>query len=216
MDKAVGTYYEKLLEKLIPELKKRNVDAIYCQTRDEARQAVLDMIPRGASVHTGGSLTLNECGIPDALAAGSYTYYRDTIQAEHEEAKRSELRREATTADYCLGSANAVALTGEIVCIDGGGSRIGGYVYGADKVIMVVGVNKIVPTLQDAFSRVRHFVAVTNAIRQNSPTPCARDGVCHDGECYPPQRSCGKWLIIEKETRPGRIKVVFVGEELGL
>lgn len=216
MNKSVQLYYEKLLEKLIPELKKRNIDAIYCRTKEEARNVVLEMIPTGSTVHTGGSVTLRECGINQALQDGPYEYYRAKILAENDEAKRADLRREATTAEFCLGSINAIALTGEIVNIDGGGSRIGGYVYGAKKVILVTGTNKIVPTLEDALKRARHYAAVTNAIREEKDVLCSRDGICHEEECYPPQRQCGKTLIIEKESRPGRITVVFVEEELGL
>lgn len=216
MNPGVLKYYEKLLEKLIPELKKRNINSIYCKDRDEAQRAVLDMIPSGSTVHTGGSVTLKQCGINDALAKGSYDYYRDRIQAENDEAKRGKLRREATTADYFLGSINAMSLTGEIVNIDGGGSRIGGYVYGAKNVILVTGVNKIVPTLEEALRRAKHYCAVTNAFRQDKPTMCAEDGICRNEECYPPGRQCGKTLIIEHESKQDRMTVVFVGEDLGL
>lgn len=215
MQDIILSYYEKHLEKLIPELKRRNIGAVYCKTREEARKAVLDMIPPGSSVNTGGSVTLGQCGIVEALTTGGYEYYKNKVQAEVDEAGRSDLRRQATTADYCLGSVNAIALTGEIVNIDGGGSRIGGYVYGAKNVILVTGVNKIVPTLGDALGRARHFAAIANALREKSAAPCGKDGVCHDGECYPPERICGKFLIIEKESRPGRMTVVFVGEDLG-
>lgn len=216
MNKSVLAYYEKLLENLIPELKRRNINAIYCKTKDEAREAVLAMIPPGSSVHTGGSETTKQCGINQAIKDGPYDWYRPKILAENDEVERYALRRQATTADYVLGSINAIAATGEIVNIDGGGSRIGGYVFGGKYVIMVASVNKIVPTLEEALRRARHFSAVANAIREEKPALCSRDGVCHEDECYPPDRQCGKTLIIEKESRPGRITVVFVGEELGL
>lgn len=216
MNAAVQTFYEKMLDRLIPELKRRNIDAVYCKDRHEARQRVLNMIPAGASVNTGGSNTLRECGIVEALKTGDYRYYANIVQQEADEEKRKRLRREATTADYCLGSVNAISLTGEIVNIDGGGSRIGGYTYGAGKVILVTGVNKIVPTLEQALHRARYYAAIPNAIQQGYNAPCMADGDCHEGECYPPERICGKTLIIEKESVPGRITVVFVGEELGL
>lgn len=215
MQPSVLKHYEKQLEKLIPELKRRNIQAVYFKTREEACKAVLEMIPAGSSVNTGGSMTLGECGILDALAGADYQRFRDRINADVEEARRYDLRREATTADYCLGSVNAISLTGEIVNIDGGGSRIGGYAYGAKNVILVTGVNKITPTLEEALKRARHRAAIANAFRENYDAPCTKDGACHEGECYPPNRICGKVLIIEKESRPGRMTVVFVGEELG-
>lgn len=216
MNDVTRAYYETQLAKLIPELKRRSIEAVYFKTREEARKAVLEMIPQGSSVNTGGSVTLKECGIEGALIQGNYDYYRSKVNAESDEAKRLDLRREATTADYCLGSLNAVAVTGEIVNIDGGGSRIGGYVYGAKNVILVAGVNKIVPTLDEALRRARQYAAIRNAIRIHPSAPCTADATCHEGECYPPERLCGKVLIIEKESRPGRMTVVFVGEELGL
>lgn len=216
MNESVRIYYEKLLEQLVPKLKKRNIDALYCRTPDDARKTVLEMITPGSSVHTGGSVTLRQCGIVDALEEGPYEYYRQKILAENDEARRADLRREATIADYCLGSVQAVALTGEIVNIDGAGSRIGGYVYGAKKVILVAGVNKIVLTLEDALRRARHYAAVVNSFDLGKATLCSTDGICRMEECYPPERQCGKTLIIEKESRFGRITVVFVGEELGL
>ncbi|MDO8691995.1 MAG: lactate utilization protein [Dehalococcoidia bacterium] len=215
MDSAIQTYYGKVLERLIPELKRRNIDAVYCKDREEARVTVLGMIPAGSSVHTGGSVTLAQCGILDALLEGEYQYYRKEVEAARNDADRLRLRREATTADFCLGSLNAIAQTGEIVNIDGGGSRVGGYVFGADKVILVAGVNKITPTLGDALYRARHYAAIANSMREGHSAACSKDGVCHEGECYPPHRICGKTVIIEKESRPGRITVVFVGEELG-
>lgn len=216
MNPSVREYYEKQLEMLIPELKRRNIGAIYCKTVDDARNTVLGMIPPGSSVNTGGSVTLKECGITDTLTDNVYKYFSDEVKAASTEEERYNLRRQATTADYCLGSINAVALTGELVNIDGGGSRIGGYVYGAANVILVAGLNKIVPNLEEALKRARHYAAINVAVRGGYTAPCASDGVCHDGECYPPDRLCGKTLIIEKESRPGRITVVFVGEDLGL
>lgn len=215
MNAAVQGYYERALDRLIPELKRRNIDAVYRRNREEARKTVLGMIPSGSSVHIAGSVTLTECGIVDALQSGPYQYYRSKIQAENDGQKRLRLRREATTADYCVGSLNAIAQTGEIVNIDGGGSRIGSYIYGAEKVILVAGVNKIVPTVADALKRARSFAAVNNAKRQGYDAPCIKDSVCREGDCYPPERICGKILIIEKESTPGRITVVFVGAELG-
>ncbi len=216
MNPVTLRYYERLVEQLIPELKRRNIDALYCRNREEAREAVLGMIPAGSSVQSGGSVTLTECGIVDALQSGNYQYHKSKIMAEPDEARRMVLRREATIADYYLGSANAVAATGEIVNMDGGGSRVGPYAYGGGKVIMVAGVNKIVPSQEDAIRHVRHHSAVQNVIREGTTAPCGKDGVCHNSECYPPDRMCGKLLIIEKESRPGRITIVFVGEELGL
>ena len=72
----------------------------------------------------------------------------------NDEAARTANRRQATLAEYFLGSVNALTEDGIAVVADAAGTRVGGYVFGARNVIWVVGVNKIVPTLDDAVRRV--------------------------------------------------------------
>ncbi len=77
------------------------------------------------------------------------------------------------------------------------------------------GFNKLVPTLADAIERSRVVAAVQEARRAGRTPPCTDDGVCRNYECYPPERQCGKILIIEKEIVPDRMTVILVGEPLG-
>lgn len=204
-----------LLTPLTAELRRRGIDILLVESKDDAREAVLSLLPRGATVMAGSSLTLDAIGVTGHLKAGGYRYLRDDVRAIDDPEQRYEMRRQSVVADYFLGGVNAIAATGEIVNVDSSGSRIAGYAYGGGKVIMVAGVNKVVPTLADALERIRTVAAVQEARRVGRTPPCLPDGVCRNYECYPPQRQCGKILIIEKENVPGRITVVLVGESLG-
>lgn len=170
--------------------------------RHEARRRVHDLIPAGADVTNGGSTTLHEIGLMEDLQSGeSWRWRRRAIYAMPESDKRVELRRWATTADYMVGSVNAMAATGETVSLDAGGTRVGGYAYGAGKVIWVVGRNKIVPTLSDAVERVRThaFELEDERMRREMGQPAF----------------AGKLLIVEREPLPDRIKLILVDEDLG-
>ncbi len=204
-----------LLTPLAAELGKRGIRMLFAETREEARQTILEMIPRGATVMAGSSRTLDEIGLTPCLKNGAYRYLRDDVRAIDDPERRFDKRRQSLVADYFLGSVNAIATTGELVNIDSSGNRIAGYAFGGKQVIMVAGVNKLVPTLADAIERSRVVAAIQEARRVGRTPPCTDDGVCHNYECYPPERQCGKILIIEKENRPGRMTVVLVGESLG-
>ena len=69
--------------------------------------------------------------------------------------------------------------------------------------------------LEEAMHRVRTIAAPRNAIRHEGfRTPCHKTGVCMD--CNSPDRICNVWTITEKSYPAGRIKVILIGEELGL
>jgi LUD domain len=116
-------------------------------------------IPPGASVMNGGSATLEEIGFLELLASGRYRWLRPAIAATNERAERLRRRREAVIADWLVGGANAVTQAGEIVNVDGSGNRLAGYAFGAGKVILVAGVNKVVPDLAAALDRTAALAA---------------------------------------------------------
>ena len=107
-----------------------------------------------------------------------------------------------------IASANAITLDGKLVNLDGMGHRVASMIFGSEKVILAVGMNKVAPDLETAMARVRHYAAPVNAIRLGLKTPCVEKGLCTD--CRSPQRICNMWSIIE-----GRIHVKLIGENLG-
>ena len=193
----------------------RGIGFHYAADRAAALAYLQQRIPAGASVMNGGSATLEEIGFLDLLACGRYRWLRPQIAATTEREERIRRRREATIADWLVGGANAVTAAGEIVNVDGSGNRLAGYAFGAGKVILVAGTNKLVPDLSAAFERIRNTAAVQECRKLDKRTPCALSGRCDNDACRGPERQCGKILIIENEKIAGRITVVLVDEPLG-
>ena len=203
-----------MIEQLKRALAARGIELLHAADRREALRLVLERIPKGATVMNGGSHTLEEIGLPDALRDG-YKWLRPVIAATHDRAERTRKRREAVTADWLVGGVNAITLSGEIVNVDGSGNRLAGYAFGAGKVILVAGVNKVVPDLAAALDRIRNTAAVQECRKLEKNTPCALTGRCDNDACRGPERQCGKILIIENEKIAGRITVVLIDEALG-
>jgi len=204
------------ISNLIKTWQKRNISGIYCANIKEACAKILEMVSASGSVGISGSQTLEQIGIVGRLEARGtkvFNPYKPGITREESLGLR---RKGAVEADYYLASANAVSETGELVFFSAFGNRIAGISY-APKVIIVCGINKIVPTLDEAIKRGREYATGLNCKRLNWNTPCFKDGVCRKDICLFPEykRMCCQVLIVEAEPAPDRLKVVVVGETLG-
>jgi hypothetical protein len=206
--------FQRKAESVIEKLKKRNINGIYFRSGKAAVEAISGMIPEQATVALGGSVTIMQTGLLDELRRMKIELldrYRPGITAEEVE----ELMVRGMTADIQIMSCNAVTADGKLVNEDGRGNRVAGLIYGPKKIIMMVGVNKIVPTMEDAITRIREIAAPLNCIRLGLDTPCVHTGFCDDLNCFPPARVCSQITIIESNRVKDRLNVVFVGEELG-
>ena len=203
-----------MIDELKAALASRGIELVHAADGREALRLVLERIPKGATVMNGGSATLEDIGLLDALRDG-YKWLRPAIAATNERQERTRRRREATTADWLVGGVNAITMSGEIVNVDGSGNRLAGYAFGAGKLILVAGVNKVVPDLAAALDRIRNTAAVEECRKLGKSTPCAVTGRCDNDACRGPERQCGKILIIENEKIAGRITLVLIGEALG-
>ncbi|HEX9194166.1 MAG TPA: lactate utilization protein [Burkholderiales bacterium] len=197
------------------ELARRGIALEYCADGASALAFLLSRIPAGATVMNGGSTTLEQIGFLEALKNGPYDWLRPGIAAIADPDERIRVRRRAGTADYFVGGINAVTASGEILNADGGGNRVAAYAYGAGKLFLVAGVNKIVPDIAAAFERLRNRAAVEECRNLGASTPCALTGRCDNAACRGADQQCGKVLLIENERIAGRICVVMIGEELG-
>lgn len=200
---------------LIKNLEKRNIGGIFCATGEQAIQKLLEIIPQGASVGISGSQTLEQLAVVKRLEARGdkvFNQYKPGISRE----ENLELRRKGTEADYYLTSANAVSQQGELVFFSGYGNRTAGISY-AKKVIVVCGMNKITPSIEEALKRAREYATPLNCKRLNWNTPCFKDGICRKEICFLPEykRMCCQIFIIEAEVDPKRLTVILVGEKLG-
>jgi hypothetical protein len=206
-------YKEKAI-KIIENLKKRNMEGIYCESSEQAVDKILGMVPEGALVGLGGSETILESGLVDALRKKDIRLldrYQEGITKEEVDA----MRREGMVSDVYIASSNAVTLDGKLVNIDDIGNRVAAMIFGPKKVILLVGINKVVPTVEDAISRIKNHAAPLNSVRVNVETPCYHLGHCNDPHCWPPHRICSQLVILEANRVPDRVMVVLVGEELG-
>jgi hypothetical protein len=208
------TIYERKARVVIDAMAARNIEAWYCDDRAAAVEAICKMVPAGSLVGFGGSVTIVETGLVDALRRMDVTLldrYRDGVTSQ----EMYDMRIQGLSSDVFIAGANAITRDGRIVCEDGLGNRVASIIFGPKKVILMVGVNKIVPTLEEAISRIKNVAAPFNSVRFNADTPCGRTGFCDDPNCHPPTRICSQLAIIESNPAAGRLNVVIVGEELG-
>jgi hypothetical protein len=203
--------YREQGEKTVKALQRRNFAADYCDTAQEALTLALSLIEPTETVSWGGSVTIQQIGLLDAVRQRFSCIDRDTAQTPEE---RAQLMREALLADTFLMSANAISEDGQLFNIDGNGNRVAALCYGPKRVIVVAGMNKVEPTAEAAECRARTVAAPANMKRfPGSKTPCSATGEC--GDCTSPDCICVQ-LVQTRMSRPaGRIHVILVGEELG-
>jgi len=206
--------YKNQAEQIIKNLEKRNMNGLYCETSQEAVKAICGMIPENVLVGLGGSMTIIETGLVDALRKMNIRLldrYREDVTPE----KVNDMRMEGLRSDIFIASSNAITSDGKLVNEDGVGNRVAAMIYGPKKVILMVGMNKAVNTLEDAITRIKNTAAPINAVRVQKDTPCSKMGFCNDPHCHPPHRICSQLVIIESNPEPDRVTVILVGEELG-
>ena len=205
-------YYNKRGALLVKNLKNRHFDAYYCETKEEALEMALSLIPQGDAVGWGGTVTCQQIGLLDAVRNGNFRAIDRDACATMEE--REEAMRKALLADTFLTSANAISLDGQMVNIDGNGNRVAAIVYGPKQVIVVAGMNKVEDSLDAAINRARTVAAPMNQQRFGLPNPCGATGSC--GDCKTETCICNH-ILITRHCRPvGKIKFILVGEDLGL
>lgn len=168
----------------------------------------LDGVIDGKTIGIGGSKTVEQMGLLQALETHNRVLYRFGTYKSPE-----EVMKDALTADVFLTSANGVAQSGEIINIDGNCNRVAGELYGHEKVYIIVGKNKIAPDFDKALWRARNIAAPKNAMRLNKHTPCAVDGVCHD--CSSPERICKGLVVLWRKPTNCPYEIVVINEDLG-
>lgn len=202
---------QSLANTIIKNMEKKNLEGYYCATAAEAVEKALSLMEEGSSITWGGSETIKECGLMDAIHEKNYVLI-DRAEAKTPEESR-KLYAKQVMADYFLMSSNAVTIGGELVNIDGHSNRVACLCCGPKNVIVIVSMNKVCPDIESGLKRVRNFAAPPNAVRLNKNTPCAKTGKCAD--CYSPDCICSEIVITRRSSIPNRIKVILVGEELG-
>ena len=204
-------YYENVANTIIKNMEKRQIEGYYCSDKKSALKKALELIPKGASIGFGGSITLSETGLMDAIQNGNYKIINRELAKTPEEQRK--IYGEICCSDFFLMGTNAITLDGELINIDGRGNRVAFLCYGPQNVLILVGMNKVVTDIDSGFKRVRNIASPPNTVRLNKKTPCAVTGKCED--CYSPDCICGQFVVTRRSGVPNRIKVILIGEELG-
>ena len=204
-------YYENVANTIIKNLSKRQIEGYYCKDKESAVKKALELIPKEASVSWGGSMTLTETGLMEAIKNGEYKLIDRDAATNLEEQRK--VYGEICMSDVFLMSTNAITLDGELINIDGRGNRVAFLCYGPQNVVILAGMNKIVTDVESGLKRVRDIASPPNTVRLNKKTPCAITGKCED--CYSPDCICGQIVVTRRSGVPNRIKIILIGEELG-
>lgn len=202
----------KLVDRCAQNLKRNGFDVRIAATPEAGCRDILAMISEFESFGIGGSETVRQIGIIDELLGMGKTIH-DHWQPELSPDEVQAVRLEQGRCDCFLCSANAISARGEIVNVDGIGNRVAAMSFGPRKVVIVAGVNKIVPDLDQALQRVRQIAGPMRAKSLGMDTPCAETGECAD--CHSPQRICRITTILHRRPLQTDISVVLVGTDLG-
>jgi len=215
------------IETTLRSLQTRQLNGMFAENSKDANSRIMDLIPRGAVVGIGDSTTVAQIGVKEELKKrgtrvldGFDRKTAYTTIKEYEELHNTPVR-ESTMCDVFLTGTNAVTQDGRLVNVDAAGNRVAGMFWGHPTTIIVIGRNKIVKNLDEAFHRVRNVIA-PNHIRiravelggRRVETPCVITGECND--CRAKDRMCNVFTIIEGRPLRTDITVIIVNEDLGL
>jgi hypothetical protein len=197
--------------KCVEALQKNGFQAEYHPGLESLRERVLAECEKASSIGFGGSLSVQEMGIFEALEGRGKTLLdHGRVPSE----KEAEIRRGQLTCDLFLTGTNAVTLDGCLVNLDKNGNRINAMTFGPKKTVVVAGGQKVVVDVGEALRRIKSVAAPRNTKRLKLSTPCATSGFCED--CDSPQRICRVYSIIERKPPHSDISVLLCGEPMGL
>ncbi|MBM3940923.1 MAG: lactate utilization protein [SAR202 cluster bacterium] len=180
-----------------------NIAAQVFDTGRQALEHLLSVIPEGADVFVGQSRTLEQIGLVSYLREhpGRIFDRRASLLAEADMAKRAAMRRSLLVCPLWIGSVHAITEAGQLVAVSHTGGNLAAYLSTAERLILVAGTNKIVPTLDDAFRRAReHSLPLEDARVKATGLPGS---------------FIGKTIIVDRENTPGRARLLLVKESLG-
>jgi hypothetical protein len=202
----------KHAEICIKNLRKHDFDAHFFQNILEARSFILKNIASYATFGFGGSDTTRQLNIIEPIKKLKKTVY-DHWEAGFSADENLDIRRKQVVCDCFFCSANAISMTGEIINVDGVGNRTSAMAFGPQQVMIVAGINKLVPDLDAALRRVREVAGPMRARSLDMKTPCAETGICID--CNVPQRICRITSILHRKPMLTAVSVILINETLG-
>lgn len=212
MNPVESWHNETLGTKACEALKKNFFDARYVATAAEALELLASFAKPGMKVGLGGSMTVKGMGAHDKLKELGAELLDHNAPGLTPEQKLDILRGQLLS-DLFVCSSNALTLEGELLNVDRNGNRLAALAFGPKKVVVIVGVNKIVRDLDEALARVELYASPMNNKRLNMPNPCVKSGECLD--CQGPDRICRIYQILRRKPGMTDFTVIVVGEPLG-
>jgi hypothetical protein len=195
---------KQTVEKTIEALKARNINALFVETGKEAKEKVLELIPKGTEVMTMTSVTLSTLGIPEEInESGNYDAVKPKLLKMDRTTQSREMQKIGAAPEWSVGSVHAVTEEGNVVIASNTGSQLPGYLYGSQHVIWVVGTQKIVKDLDTAMKRIYDYILPLESVRLNKQYNTTMGS------------NVSKIAIINKEFTPERVTLIFVNEVLG-
>ena len=186
---------DKQIERTVKALEANGIHAVVAEDGQEAKRIFFDLVPEGAEVFLGASVTLETLGIKDEIdKSGRYDSIRPKMFAMNRETQGREIRKLGGTPEYAAGSVHAVTENGQVLIASNTGSQLGPYASGAGKIVWVVGAQKLVKDLDEGMRRIYEY---------DLP------------QLYNMGTNVSKVLIVNREIRPNRITMIIVKEELG-
>lgn len=215
------------LEKTVAALCSRHIKGICADDVKEANRKIVDLIPRGAVVGFGDSTAIRQLGVLPVLEErgiqilNAFIPKKPGIDIGDFRQWRERVTDEAARCDVFLTGTNALTQDGKLVNVDASGNRVAGMFWGHPLSIVIVGRNKIVRNLDEAFDRIKNTIAPTHfRIRcgelggRKRETPCVATGKCND--CRSGDRGCNIFTIIEGKPARTDLHVIIVNQDLGL
>jgi L-lactate utilization protein LutC len=191
---------EAQIERAAKALEANGIKVIVAASGEEARQKLFELIPAGAEVFTGLSMTLEALGIPEEVNK-RYDSVRAKLAKMDRATQGREMIKMGAVPEWMVGSVHAVTEDGTVVIASNTGSQLAGYAASAAHVVWIVGAQKIVPNLDEAFKRVREYTYPREDERML--------------QTYGMNSNISKWLIVHREVMPGRTTMILVKEKLG-
>jgi|SRR5258706_8180586 len=193
---------DEQIEKTAKALEVHGISTMVFETGGAAREYVLTLIPSGAEVYNPPSRTLDEIGLTTAIeAAVNFQSARSRLHALDRTTQQPEIRKLISSPDIVIGSVHAITEQGEVLVASASGTQLGSAAAGASKVIWVVGTQKLVPTLEEGFRRIREYSYPLENMRTL--------------QTYGKPSAINKILIVNREPQSGRITIILVKENLG-
>jgi hypothetical protein len=190
------------IERAAQALEAHGIHTLIAENGEEAEQMVFDLLPEGAEVFTASSQTLEQLDLPDALERSEqYDLVRAKLKKMDPKTQNREMVKLGATPEYIIGSVHAVTQGGQVLIASNTGSQLGPYSAGAEKVIWVVGAQKIVRDVDEGYRRIEEYAYPREDVRLMKAMG-KRSGI-------------NKVLAVNRETTPGRVTMIIVKEELG-